>query len=138
MDGRGDHAAMPETLEMREVQVGQWTLIRSLGDAKEVSKADLDALYLCRWHVELELRSIKQGMKIDILRCKTADLVRKEVAVHLLAYNPVRAVMAQAAVLGRVAASSFELPAPLQVLNEFKYALIDCARRSLSVRARRY
>jgi hypothetical protein len=122
-----DYAAMPERLEMREVQVGQWTLISSLCDAKEVSKADLNALYLCRWHVELDLRSIKQGMQMDVLRCKTADMVRKEVAVHLLAYNLVRAVMAQAAVIGRVLPRRLSFQSTLQVLNEFKHTLIACA-----------
>jgi IS4 transposase len=126
-----DYAAMPEMLEMREVQVGQWTLIRSLCDAKEVSKADLTALYLCRWHVERDLRSIKQGMKMDVLRGKRAELVRKEVAVHLLAYNLVRAVMAQAAVIGRVLPRHLSFQSTLQVLNEFKHTLIDCACRRL-------
>ena len=126
-----DYAAMPETLEMREVRVGQWTLISSLCDAKEVTKADLNALYLRRWHVELDLRSIKQGMKMDVLRCKTAELVRKEVAVHLLAYNLVRAVMAQAAVIGRVLPRHLSFQSTLQVLNEFKHTLIGCACRRL-------
>ena len=126
-----DYAAMPEVLEMREVQVGQWTLISSLCDAKEVSKADLNALYLCRWHVELDLRSIKQGMQMDVLRCKTADMVRKEVAVHLLAYNLVRAVMAQAAVLGGVLPRHLSFQSTLQTLNEFKHSLTTCARGRL-------
>lgn len=126
------YAAMPETLAMREARVGQWTLISSLCDAQAVSKIELNALYLCRWHVELDMRSIKQGMKMDVLRCKTADLVRKEVAVHLLAYNLVRAVMAQAALIGRVLPRHLSFQSTLQVLNEFKHALINCARHRLS------
>ena len=129
---QASYDAMPETLKMREVRVGQWTLISSLRDAKSVSKADLNDLYLCRWHIELDMRSIKQGMKMDVLRCKTADLVRKEVAVHLLAYNLVRAVMAQAALLGAVLPRHLSFQSTLQVLNEFKNTLIRCTRRGLA------
>jgi hypothetical protein len=47
--------------------------------------------------VELDLRSLKRTMQMDVLRCKTPELVRKEVWAHVLAYNLVRTVMAQAA-----------------------------------------
>ena len=40
-----------------------------------------------RWHAELDLRSIKQVMQMDVLRCKTPAMVRKEIWMHLLAYN---------------------------------------------------
>ena len=42
------------------------------------------------------LRSIKSTMQMDVLRCKTPELVRKEVWTHILAYNLIRTVMAQA------------------------------------------
>ncbi len=74
----------------------------SLRDARDVSKKELLTLYLARWQVELDLRSIKTVMQMDVLRCKSPEMVRKEIAVHLLAYNLVRAVMPQAAFLGHV------------------------------------
>jgi hypothetical protein len=52
-----------------------------------VSKAQLNALYVQRWHVELDLRSIKSVMGMDILRCKSPDMVHKEVSAFFLAYN---------------------------------------------------
>jgi len=60
-------------------------------------KDDLAALYLERWNVELDLRAIKSEMNMDILRCKTPEMVAKEVWAHLLAYNLVRGLMAAAA-----------------------------------------
>ena len=43
------------------------------------------------------IRSIKCTMQMDILRCKTPDMVHKEIWTHLLAYNLLRTVKAVAA-----------------------------------------
>jgi hypothetical protein len=45
---------------------------------------------------ELDLHSIKQTMQMDVLRCKTPAMVQKELWGYLLAYNLLRAAMAQA------------------------------------------
>ena len=103
------YTGMPAALSMREVRVGGWTLVSSLTDAKAVSKPELLDLYRSRWHVELDFRSIKDAMQMDVLRCKTAQMVRKEVAVHLLAYNLIRTVTAQASSAGSCLAAAREL-----------------------------
>jgi hypothetical protein len=54
-------------------------------------------LYERRWDGEVDIRSIKSTMKMDVLRCKTPEMVRKEIWAHLLAYNLLRTVMAVAA-----------------------------------------
>ena len=59
----------------------------TLLDPKEFSKEDLADLYRVRWTNEVDLRSIKSTMQMDVLRCKTPELVRKEVWTHVLAYN---------------------------------------------------
>jgi IS4 transposase len=53
--------------------------------------------YTKRWLIEVDFRFIKTVLQMDVLRCKTHDLVCKEIWVHLLAYNLIRTVMAQAA-----------------------------------------
>ena len=58
---------------------------------------EIAALYGDRWTVELRLRDIKTTMQMDVLRGKSADIVRKEILMHLLAYNLIRALMWQAA-----------------------------------------
>jgi len=72
-------------------------LVTTLLDAAEVAHADLADLYRARWHAELDLRSLKTMLHMDILRCKTPEMVRKEIWAHLLAYNLIRTVMADAA-----------------------------------------
>ena len=77
-------------------------MVSTLLDARNVGKQELCELYCQRWQVELDLRAIKIVMQMDVLRCKSPQMVMKEIAVHLLAYNLVRAVMAQAARLGQL------------------------------------
>ena len=82
------YAAMPETLTFREVRIGGLTLVTTFIDARQVSKQELLTLYHARWQVELDLRSIKTVIQMDVLRCKSPQMVIKEIAVHLLAYAP--------------------------------------------------
>lgn len=128
------YAAMPETLMVREVRAGGWTLVTTLTDAQAVSKQELFELYRARWQVELDLRSIKAVMQMDILRCKSPQMVCKEIAVHVLAYNLVRAVMAQAAYLGRVLPRQLSFKGALQLLNAFEQNLRHCPRGRLALR----
>ena len=62
-------------------------LVTTLLDPIEYSASNLASLYGCRWFIELSLRSIKDTMQMVILRGKTPGMVRKEIWVHLLAYN---------------------------------------------------
>ncbi len=72
-----------------------------------------------RWQIELDLRSIKTVMRMEILRCKTPAMVEKEIAVHLLAYNLVRTIMAQAAAYGQLEPRKLRFKAALPLLREF-------------------
>jgi hypothetical protein len=102
----GTYAQMPEQLTMRELRVkvhvpgfrvNELVLVTTLLDGDEYSKAEVADLFLRRWGIELDLRSIKCSLKMDILRCKTPEMVRKEIWMHMLAYNLTRGVMAKAA-----------------------------------------
>ncbi len=69
---------------------------------KRTSKAQLKALYRQRWHVELDLRNIKSTLGMEMLSCRTPEMVQKEIWIHLLAYNLIRLLMAQAALLADI------------------------------------
>lgn len=126
------YEAMPATLAMREVRTGGVTLVTTLTQARDVGKQELRELYGRRWQVELDLRAIKTVMQMDILRCKTPAMVEKEIAVHLLAYNLVRAVMAQAACAHRLLPRQLSFKAALQLLNAFERTLRYCPRQALT------
>jgi hypothetical protein len=131
---KATYETMPETLRVREVRVGGWILVTTLTDAQKVSKQELYVLYRLRWQIELDLRSIKTVMQMEILRCKSAKMVEKEIAVHLLAYNLVRAVMAQAAYLGNLLPRRLSFKGALQLLNAFEENLRHCPHGRLAVR----
>jgi len=124
---------MPENIVMREVRVGTLTLVTTLLDANEVGKLELVALYGKRWQIELDFRSIKTVMQMEILRCKSPEMIHKEIAAHLLAYNLVRTVMAQAANLAHVLPRQLSFKATLQVLNAFEENLRFCPRTRLAI-----
>src|SRR5262249_10901705 len=81
---------------------------------------ELAELYRARWNNELDLRSIKIVLQMDRLRCKTPELVRKEIWAHALAYNLIRTVMAQAAARGGAPPRTISFKAALQVLEAFR------------------
>jgi hypothetical protein len=128
------YATMPETLLLREARIGGLTLVTSLIEAGQVSKKDLLVLYHARWQVELDLRSIKTVMQMGVLRCKSPEMVKKEIAVHLLAYNLIRAVMAQAAFLGHVLPRQLSFKATLQLVRAFEENLRHAPRGRLALR----
>jgi hypothetical protein len=75
------------------------------------------------WQIELDLRSLKQTLQMDVLRCNTPDLVRKEVWAHVLAYNLIRAVMAQAAARHAVEPRSISFKGAAQAVEAFQPVL---------------
>lgn len=91
------YAAAPQTLHLRETKVGGRILVTSLRDAKAVPKAELDALYRRRWDIELDLGCLKTTLGMDVLRCRSPEMIEKELWVYLLAYNLIRLLMAEAA-----------------------------------------
>lgn len=97
---------MPNCLCIRELKfrvdvpgfrVEEIVLVTTLLDARLFPKEELAELYFDRWNVELDLRSIKIEMSMDVLRCKTPEMVEKEIWVHLLAYNLIRTLIAASA-----------------------------------------
>lgn len=124
----GDYARLPPWLLVRETRVhvqqrGFRTKVlviaTTLWDHVQFRRADLAALYRARWQAELDLRSLKNTLQMDILRCTTPEMVRKEVWGHLLAYNLIRAAMAAAAEQEQVEPWEISFKGALQTFNAF-------------------
>lgn len=99
---------IPETLELREirysvVEPGRRTrsidVITTLTDADEYTKDEIGRLYGFRWNAELDIRSIKSNLNLVHVRCKSPEMVRRELWTTLLAYNLIRTTAAAAALL---------------------------------------
>lgn len=120
---RQEHAALPERLEVRLVryavaQAGfrtRWvTVVTTPLDAQAHPAEALAELYRERWQCELHLRALKQALGMEAMRCETPALVEAEVWAHLLGYNLLRRVMAEAALAHGAAARRLSFTGALQ------------------------
>src|SRR5262249_47060587 len=118
-------ARVPKTLEVREIRrrvqepgsrVHELTLATTLVDAAAYPADDVAALYHQRWQVELDIRTLKVTLGLGDLRCLTPFMVEKELWANVLAYNLVRRVAAQAALVAEVSPRSISFTASKQAL----------------------
>lgn len=123
---------MPAELTAREVRLRvaakgfrvKWlVLLTTLLDAQVYSKDQIAKAFGFRWHVELDLRAIKQTMGMSVLRCKTPAMVGKEIWMHLLAYNLIRGLMARAAEQAGIEPREVSFAGAVQTINAFAPAL---------------
>jgi putative transposase len=135
------YAQMPQEMQVRELRycveqpgyrVDEIVLVTTLLVAVVYTKEDLAELFLKRWNIELDLRSIKIVMQIDVLRCKSPELVDKEIWVHMLAYNIIRTFMVTAAARNSAQPREISFKGTLQALTAFRDAmrLADPQRRA--------
>ena len=96
------YEAAPESLSVRELKVGGKIMVTTLLRHRRYPKAMLKALYASRWHIELDIRHIKDTLGMNVLSCKTPEMGIKEIWVYLLAYNLIRLMMAQSALLADI------------------------------------
>ena len=117
----------PKSLVMRQVSVDargkdnrveQFRVVTTILDAS-IDGGQIGGLYERRWGGELDIRSIKSVMKMDVLRCKTPEMVRKEIWAHLLAYNLLRTVMAVAAAESSVEPREISFKGAKQAVTAF-------------------
>lgn len=122
---------LPNLIELRETRVvlerpgfrsKTIILISTLRDTRRVSPSDLSELYGFRWFIEVDFRSIKNTMRMDILRCKTPERVRKEIWAHLLAYNLIRKEMLQAGIRYQRNPRDMSFKLALQMMGSFLQA----------------
>jgi len=118
--GEQTYLAMPQTLTVREIKSKGKVIVTTMLDPMQASRKEIAEFYTQRWLVEVDLRSIKETLQMDVLRCKTPAMVRKEISVHLLAYNLIRGVMTQAAIRKGISPRMISFKGTLQTLNAFQ------------------
>ena len=108
-------------------------IVTTLTDASTYSASELADLYYKRWDVELYFRDIKTTMGMDILRCRSPTMIRKEIFMHLIAYNAIRLLMFDAAKEMSKLPQEISFKASIQALRQWE-PLFN--RVDLSVRER--
>ncbi len=123
---------VPKELTVRVIKNKKRIIVTTLLNAEEYPRSEIVSLYLARWHVELDFRSIKSLMAMDILRCKTPQMVRKEITVHLLVYNLIRSLMARAAVKLKNLPRQISFKAAQETIQVFHVLLLQATTELLS------
>jgi len=117
----------PPTLQVRELKKGKGkTLITTLLCHEEYPKKQLIALYQSRWQVELDIRNIKTTMGMEYLRCKTPEMAVKEIWVYMLAYNLIRIMMVNSALLADLKPRQISFKHALQIGNILQHSYDAC------------
>ena len=138
---RKSYNALPEFITVRETRVrveqpGFRTkfivVVTTLLKPEQAGKDELATLYRARWNNELDLRSIKITMQMDMLRCLTPEQVRKEIWTHVLAYNLIRTIMAQAASAHGIEPRTISFKGTIQVLEAFQPVLAEQAHQGVN------
>ncbi len=103
---RREDPSLPETVRVRLIRVTArirgkrkviW-LVTSLLEGGKYPAAEIAQLYAERWRIETLFLQLKVGLGADVLRSKSPDGVRKELAARMMALNMVRVLMLEAAV----------------------------------------
>jgi hypothetical protein len=137
---------MPESIEVREVEVHidqpgfrteSLVVVTTLTDARKYTKDDLAELYHKRWLAELDIRAIKITLGMDVLRCQSPEMVRKEIWTCLLAYNLIRKTLLDVAHQSRLSPRQLSFTAAMQKIAAGWIAvlLLDEAGMSLLIQA---
>jgi putative transposase len=126
---------MPASIRVREVEVqvqqpgfrvDSFVVVTTLTDAEQYSRDDLAELYHQRWLVELDIRTIKCTLGLEVLRCKSPEMVRREFWTGLLAYNLIRQTMLQAALQAGRSPRQLSFTAALQKIAASWNTILVC------------
>ena len=129
---------LPSTLEIRVIcftvdhrgyRSKNIMVATTLLDPIAYPKNEIAALYERRWQAEINLRHLKASMDMDMLRTKSPEMARKEIAVYFLAYNLIRSLMEQAAKTCGQDPLRLSFKGTLQHLNTFLPLLAVAAPR---------
>ena len=119
--------ALPDEIEMRIIRTKgpdregkQRTryVVTTLIDAEKYPLEEVASLYVHRWEIELRFRDIKTTMGMEMLRTKSSEMVRKEVMMHMIAYNAIRLLMLKAGKACGVSHRRISFKGVIQVMEE--------------------
>jgi hypothetical protein len=118
--------SIPETLELREMKSDhkdehgdEVIIVTTLLNPETYPRSEVLGAYRLRWNVELDLRSLKTVMGMDILSCKSPEMIEKEVWTYILAYNLIRQLICQAPEKHKVEPRRISFTGAIQTFNAF-------------------
>ncbi len=99
------------------------TLVTTLLEAEKYPAQDIAELYARRWKIELWFRDIKTSMGMEVLRCKSPQMVHKELEMFFIAYNLIRCLIVQAGTSNDVALERMSFKGTVDSVRQFSLAI---------------
>lgn len=131
-----EFAQMPETLEVRLIRLQvavpgfrtkEVMLVSTLTNAGQYPAEEIRKLYGERWQIELHFHQIKVLQQMDVFRCKTPEMIEKELQVHLVAYNLIRCFMQRAAHVHSMPLARISFKGSQDTVRHFAAAIHACS-----------
>jgi hypothetical protein len=123
---------LPSQILVREIRVNLQTkgfrakkihLLTSLTDPKKYRRVEIEQLYAERWNIEVDFRTLKVTLNLNVLRCKTPQMLQKELWTALFGYNVVRLVQLDAAHYRSLQVRQLSFAQTLQGLLAFEHLI---------------
>lgn len=141
---RAEWERLPKELLLRQIKVSvavpgyrvqEFYIITTLLDDALYTAGEIADLYYRRWDVELFFRDLKTTMGMDVLRCMTPSMIRKELQMHFIVYNCIRCLMCEAAAGACVPVRQVSFKGALQAMRNWE-PLLNPSRKSQRDRKR--
>lgn len=142
---RKEWRALPKTIRVRVIRSclqikGFRTrtiwIITTLLDANVYTPEAIVNLYRLRWQMELSFRDLKTTLGMESLRCRTPEMIEKEILTFLIAYNFLRALMAEAATTHQVPRLRLSFKGTVDTIRSFHPAMLRAGSKNIRDRLR--
>jgi hypothetical protein len=111
------------TLHCPNSRVQSATLVTTLLDPQKYPAQDIAKLYARRWKIELWFRDIKTSMGMEVLRCKSPQMVHKELELFFIAYNFIRCLLVQASATNDVELDRMSFKGTVDSVRQFSLTI---------------
>lgn len=87
---------LPDSIILRQIKVHvdipgyrpkDFYIVTTLIDSVKYPAEDIKEIYLKRWNVVLYFRDLKTTLGMDVLRCKSPDMIEKEILMNFIVFN---------------------------------------------------
>ncbi|ESQ15045.1 MAG: hypothetical protein N838_30365 [Thiohalocapsa sp. PB-PSB1] len=126
-----EYDQLPNTITVREFRVNGTDFVTTLTDHKQFHKKEMSFLYQQRWNIEVDLRSIKTHMGMEMLSCLSPEMIKKEIAIYFMAYNLIRSIISQSAIIHEKIPRQISFKGAVQLIVAGATTLIGMASRCI-------
>jgi len=116
-------------LQIKGFRTKTMWIVSTLLDAQLYPVTAICNLYLQRWQMELSFRDLKTTMAMESLRCRSPGMIEKELRVFLIAYNCIRALMAEAAITHSLPRQRISFKGTIDILHSFAPVMLRIASK---------